>query len=437
MPEDRGRAVPPAGAGDRQRFLWETLTGLWPAPAEIVRRRRSIGRPGGDTAPERPTQAPGRTMDFLVFPHERNPVLLVPRRPRSAAAAALRAYKASASAADRLRFGAAALAAATGLAELLPDRIRITQPPGMLTPSTDSTDIVAYLRAVLGPDTLVALHVGGPRANRKPVLQAITPGGEVIAFVKVSVSPLTEDLVRAEAAALDLLGGLRLSHLRPPRLIHHGRWRGHEVLVQEAFPAGRPAQGLTGLTAAMTELAGVRGVERPTLAHSPYWLGLRSRLAELPRRDVAGPLLAVLESLAPQAGAISLEFGSWHGDWTPWNMTMSLGRARVWDWERFEAGVPVGYDALHYRLQGDIVRGGADPAAAAHTTLSGAAQTLAPFGVEPETAGLVAALYLTEIAARYVRDGQAEAGAKLGRIDAWLLPALAHHIQRPDGDTPR
>jgi hypothetical protein len=118
-------------------------------------------------------------------------------------------------------------------------------------------------------------------------------------------------------------------------------------------------------------------------------------------------------------------------------MTMSLGRARVWDWERFEAGVPVGYDALHYRMQGDIVRGGADPAAAAHTTLSGAAQTLAPFGVEPETAGLVAALYLTEIAARYVRDGQAEAGAKLGRIDAWLLPALAHHIQRPDGDTPR
>jgi hypothetical protein len=279
---------------------------------------------------------------------------------------------------------------------------------------------------------LVALHIGGPRANRKPVLQAITPAGEVTGFVKVSLNPLTAELVRAEAAALEFLGGVPLSHLQPPRLLHHGRWQDHEVLVQEAFPPGRPASGQAELTGAMTELAGVRGVSRLPVTGSPYWQSLRSRLAAL-RPGVAGPLLAVLGSLEPAAGAATLGFGSWHGDWTPWNMTMSRGRALVWDWERFETGVPVGYDAVHYRLQGDIVRGGADPAAAAAAVLAEAAAILTPLGIEPGAAGLVAALYLAELAARYARDGQAEAGARLGRTDTWLLPPLARHAQRLGG----
>ena len=37
----------------------------------------------------------------------------------------------------------------------------------------------------------------------------------------------------------------------------------------------------------------------------------------------------------------------------------------------------------------------------------------------------MARLYLVEIAARYLLDGQAAAGARLGRVEHWLLPALA------------
>ena len=36
----------------------------------------------------------------------------------------------------------------------------------------------------------------------------------------------------------------------------------------------------------------------------------------------------------------------------------------------------------------------------------------------------VAMLYLVEIGTRYLRDRQADAGARLGRVDAWLLPVL-------------
>jgi hypothetical protein len=449
QPPQAGPGRPPAGPG-RREYLWETLTALWPPPARISRRaprpfamnvtatgKDSPGRHSHGKRRRRGGVAPGGAaapgaVEFAVFPRERNPVLLIPLRPRRVAAAALRGYKASGDTRDRLRFGLAAAAAAAGLGRLAPDRISIE--PGTPAASTGGTaaDIAGYLRSVLGGDVSVALHVGAPRANRKPVLQVISSGGEVAGFVKVSLNPLTADLVRAEAATLELLAGAPLTHLRPPRLLHHGRWRGHEVLVQEAFRPGRPASGLPGLTAAMTELARLRGVSRRPATGSPYWQDLRARLAAL-RPGPAGPLLPALDALAATADGLTLAFGAWHGDWTPWNMTMSGGQAMVWDWERFATGVPVGYDAVHYRLQGDIVRGGADPTAAAEAALAGAAGILAPFGTEPDAAGLVAALYLTELAARYVSESQAEAGARLGKIDTWLLPALTRHMQRSGG----
>ena len=42
---------------------------------------------------------------------------------------------------------------------------------------------------------------------------------------------------------------------------------------------------------------------------------------------------------------------------------------------------------------------------------------------------LVATLYLAEIATRYLRDGQAEAGARLGDVGNWLLPVLLRHAR--------
>jgi hypothetical protein len=364
--------------------------------------------------------------EFLVLPNEGRATLLIPAHQRRAAAGALRHYKASGGARERLQFSALAVAAHIGLAEALPHRIRIE--PG---PATGTADIMGYLRATLRPDVLVSLHIGPPRANRKPVLQALTPNGEVIGFVKVGVDGLTCELVRAEAAALAFLAAAQLTRLQVPQLLHHGQWRDHEVIVQRAFSASRPARNGVELSAAMGEVAGLRGLRSLPAAQSSYWRRLRSRLHAVSQREIASPLLAALDELEVAAGASTLAFGSWHGDWTPWNMTMSQdGRALVWDWERFESDVPVGYDAVHYNLQGAMVRGRIPAETAAHVILTESPGILAPVGVGPESAGLVATLYLIEIAARYLHDGQAEAGALLGRIDTWLLPALVRHVQQ-------
>ena len=75
------------------------------------------------------------------------------------------------------------------------------------------------------------------------------------------------------------------------------------------------------------------------------------------------------------------------------------------------------------------------PVEAARALLAGAARTLARFRPAGRRGGLVAVLYLVELAARYLRDRQAEAGARLGHVDAWLLPAVEEHLAGSARDT--
>jgi hypothetical protein len=401
-----------AGPADRSEYLWDVLRILWPEPARITRTGRARLRRSGRT-------------EFLIVPDERRAKLLLPRRPRRAAAAALRHYKASADTPRRLMFRGLALGAQAGLADLLPQRITIEPRPG----SADA-DIAGYLSGVLGREVVISVRIGPPRANRKPVLELLTADGGLIGFAKVGVNALTRDLVRAEAAALGVLNAAPLERLGTPRLIHHGQWRDHEVLVQEALSGAAPPRKWAGLSQAMAELAEVQGVSQLPMGQSPYWRDLRQRLAACVQRDVAGQLLTAMSCLEPVASTTTVGFGSWHGDWTPWNMTMSGRRALVWDWERFQAGVPVGYDAVHYRLQA-LVDSGRAPQAAAEEIVARAATVLAPFGLQGDAASVVARAYLLEIAARYLTDGQAEAGARLGDVGNWLLPVLMRHAQQP------
>lgn len=414
-----GRAQRATGRGG---YVRETLGMLWPEPARITRTARAAPFPHRRDG----RAAPGQTRaEFIVLPNESRAVLLLPRRPRRAAAAAVRHYKASAGGSRRLLFRGLALAARAGLADLLPHRIAIEA-----AGTGPDTDVAAYLNAALGQDVVVSLRIGAARANRKPVLQLLSAHGGLVGFAKVGVTDLTCDLVRTEAAALAAFATLPLDRLAVPRLLHHGQWRGHEVLVQEGLSGSGPAANWAQLAGAMAELARVRDVTRQPVAQSPYWLALRPRLRGCAQQDLAASVLQALSALEPAAAATSLAFGSWHGDWTPWNMTMRRGRVMVWDWERFETGVPVGFDAIHYRLQQAVSRNDVAPQDAAEATLAGAAGALAPFGIEAAAAPLVATLYLAEIATRYLHDGQAEAGARLGDVGNWLLPVLLRHARK-------
>jgi hypothetical protein len=100
----------------------------------------------------------------------------------------------------------------------------------------------------------------------------------------------------------------------------------------------------------------------------------------------------------------------------------------VWDWERFARGVPVGFDAVHHELQKRIQSTG-DATGAVEATVRRVGELLAAFGVPGEACELTALLYLVDLAARYLTDRQAEAGARLGVLGTWLLPVLIRRVE--------
>ncbi len=275
------RAVPvPAGQG-RAGYLREVSALLWPPPASVTVSRAGLRAAAAPCASE-----------FIVLPGLSRPRLLVPPAARPAAAA-VRRYGEPGARATRLATRALSLALATGLGgAVLRGRVRVHAPPGADT-------IESYLAGALGHDVLVSMHLGEARANRKPVLQLLTPRGGPAGFAKIGINPLTCGLVRAERDALGRLGRARLAGLTVPEVLHYGQWRGLDVLVLGALPVWlrrRPVRW-PRLAAAMSEIAGVDGLRRAPLAGSSYWRRLTSRLAAADPGAGRSALAAALGSL--------------------------------------------------------------------------------------------------------------------------------------------
>ena len=345
--------------------------------------------------------------ELMVLPGHAKPRLIVPASRRTSAAA-VRRYGEPRSLRARMGVRGLSLLLRSGVGGVvLRDRVHVRPGGG---PSIES-----YLEEQLGRELEVSMYVGAPRANRKPVLQLIAPDGSAIGFAKIGISPLARQLVRDERDALGLLANAGLRNLIAPRVLHDGVWEGMPVMVLEPLAVEQKRVPLRAgqLEAAMAEVARVAGVEHLQLATSDYWLNLHERLADADQSADRRMLEAVLSELHARAGKETVEFGSWHGDWTPWNMASIRRGLLVWDWERFSTGVPVGFDALHHRLQGEVAPGRKAPLEAA--------TDLATRSESP----LVALLYLAELATRSLTDRQAAAGARLGATSRWLIPAIA------------
>lgn len=394
----------PADPG-RADYLREVAALFWPEPHEI-----STGR----------GQRAGRAADteFAVVPDLARPRLVVPISSRRAAATAIRRYAEPGSFKARARTAALAGAFATGLGPLLVrDRLRVhTGPAG-------ADSVQSYLRDALGEPVLLSMHVSRPRANRKPVLQLLAPDGRLVAYVKVGTSPLTRALVRAERDNLATVAAARLGSATAPTVLHHGRWHDLDLLALAPLPVWerRVSMREDALVATMREIAAIGGVRAYPLAESGYWAGLVDRVAQAPAAE--RPMLQSGLDRIGAAAAAPLAFGSWHGDWAPWNLACLADRLLVWDWERFTVGVPVGFDAMHWDLQTRILTPDHDPDEIISERLSRVGELLSPLDVPREQAPLVAALYLVEITTRYALDGQREAGGWSGLV-AGLLRAI-------------
>jgi len=363
---------------------------------------------------------------YIVVPGRRKPRVLIPAADRKVAAAALHRYARPAARGARLKRDAAVWALRLGIDRmLLPHRIEVGGAEG----------IDDHLAAVLGHEVHLSIHIGPARANRKPVLQILDGDATTVAFAKLGVNPLTRELVEAETNATRRLSEFcDLELVRVPKLLHAGNWNGHNLMVTSALPSwDAPSElGPSRRTAAMRELADACGTLRSPLGESDYAARLRTRLKDLCDRGEtdADTLQTAGETLLDRFSGTELTFGAWHGDWSPWNTRETEKLVYLWDLERFETGVPYGFDAAHYRLQDHIVTRGADPTTAVLGLVAEAPSVLAPMGVAPAEAEPTALLYLVDLAARYMGDQAERAGAALGALGRWLLPTLLRHIAR-------
>lgn len=405
------RAGKPLAAGSdpdetSPRAVFGLAESLW--PRAVISDRRH------------PPKGARRVADYLPIPSAADPRLLIPRGHRRSAAAALwrqpgRSVK------QRIRRNAAAFGVAAGFAAIAPRGI-----VGVDSAEPQEDTIESYFNRLFGFPVVLSLHLGKPRANRKPVVQVLTPRGGTVGFAKVGVDSLTNALVRNEAAALALIGQRRYQHLTASTVLSMGRWNTAEILVMSSLPVWRRQRALPAnrLLSAGREVAATVPLRRLALRD---WLRESGRLDDLHQladTPAARRLGFVITTLLDDWGDRPLVCGFWHGDWTPWNMAYVKGDLYVWDWERFSAPAPVGFDALHYALQEALVIRRHPPQAAVRLLIVRSPALLAAYDVNADTVCTVTAAYLCELAVRYLKDAQAEAGARLGRVEEWLIPEL-------------
>lgn len=399
-------------------YLREVTAQLWPGGYEfepVARLKRRHGAPDADT--------------FVVVPSMRNPKLLVPSRPRTAAAAAIGNFKAASSRRERAVMSALTVAARAGAFDLLPDRVRVA------ANRSQAEAIDAHLGAVLGRPVTVSLYVSRARAVRKPLLQVIDPRSGTFGYAKIGISTFTRRLVRAEADAVRLFGGQQWQVLRVADVLYSGTWRGHEVLVQSALGRGStPQLEQPELHRAMREVCGVRGMSTAELRGSSYWSALRDRIAARPDSPHRALLRRLYDALDAAIGGTQVQFGASHGDWAPWNLTALDNRILAWDWEKFEADVPAGLDAVHFRVQGAVVLGRQTPADAFANALDTAGMFLRELVPDPSLRRPTVLLYALHIVTRYLEDGELSAGAgRMSRLNTWLPGIVAAAELRSQG----
>jgi hypothetical protein len=141
-------------------------------------------------------------------------------------------------------------------------------------------------------------------------------------------------------------------------------------------------------------------------------------LPESPYQERLGEALQRLDEIA---GDLELVPGAWHGDWTPWNMARRRGLLQLWDWERFELGVPEGLDRCHYGVNAVCRRDGVTPGSVlAGLRLAG----VDPHASAPEGRPLAAA-YLAAVTCRYLVGAELEPGGAGRNRGLTMLAALS------------
>ncbi len=386
--------------------LLDTLRDLWPKSQQVqVARQRREARGEGNSSP-----------GFLVVPNAAAPRILIPAGNARAAAASMRRYSAAISPRETLQRWGLAMGLRAGAASLLlRDRVQLE--------SSGSASLMSHLEAVFSQTVSVSVSVGPARANRKPVLQVFDAKGRSLAFVKVGDSATASGHVMREAESLKVLGTQQFSSLELPSLIDMSQWNGMTVLVMTALDT-RPMSRGPGLARlrgrAVDELAAAFRQPQANLAQTPMWTALRADYPLLLDEEIRTLYGSCLDRLDSQFLDRLVDVGAWHGDFSPWNMAQRSHRLQLWDWERFELGVPTGMDRVHYALNRHLRTAGTT----LQTVFDGLEQGAPALADKSSEDAVVVAAYVASISLRYLLGAQGPGGESIDQKSRLMLSTL-------------
>lgn len=366
-----------------------------------------LGLGGAEVALLNPSRR-GRAT-HVPFPLRGTPRLLIPRRPASASAAAVRTSTTATSTRSRLLSGAGQALARLGATRWIPQAVALGGPGTFLH----------HMEELAGQKVVASVHLGPPRANRKPVVHLMDLHGRSVAFVKLGINELTCQRVRQEAEALRRLAEVSTPGLVVPELLQAGQWEGLDYLTMRPVATGSGLTSTRELRArVLRALADAFPRSKPDLAESPWWSRI---VADLDRCDddrESTTLRLAATSIVDRYGDVPVPQGAGHGDFSPWNVCAHSEYLAVWDWERFALDVPIGWDEIHFSLNASS--GG--PAAGLAKPHRDMVERLDPqTGSMPQ---LLIATYLLNRGVNFLVDRQSEAGLRRGPLNRWLLPAL-------------
>jgi hypothetical protein len=390
---------------------------MWPAiSGSQVALARGGGRPSSDVRV------------WAVMPSAANPTVLIPVSGR-AGGSALRQFNDSMSQMARVRKALVGAAVQGGAGALVARDRLVVSKAGV---GAEALDLIGSVlpRILDEPRIEVAISIGRQlRPNLKPVLQIMSPDGRVLAYAKIGWNDLTKELVRNEARSLRAWGSSPARLIEVPRLIHEGEWNGSAITVLSPNPHRLFRRGRRNTLPSadiLREVASLGGTERSALGTSPCWVRLKERIDTIAKKEASGDALrSVLTRLEASHGGEELTFGSCHGDWTPWNMSVAAGKLFVWDWERCARPTPVGYDALHFWFEVGFHKEGLDVATASRSALARSRDVLDRLDVAASSQRALLQLFLIERLLR-VEEGRV-AGVPVHRD---LSAALLHELGR-------
>ncbi len=301
----------------------------------------SQGKPGGS-----------RRKNYALFCLQDGRGFLLPLGCRRAGARALEIYHAQR---PKARAAKAFISAfmRRGIAPPWLPRVSLPEIRDARENGIEAASLFARLERLLGSRGLrFAVSFGTPGVHRKPVIQAISSGGEILAFVKVGWNPETRALVLHEGDILQNMKDLPFDSFAVPRVIYLDEWNGLSLLVEEA-PRGKTTSAPLQLAPYLPVLAELYALHarRQRLTESVFWNNLVQRAAIAQKGAYGGLVLRCLRAVEGALGSDTIPFHYRHGDFISSNTAWQNGKAILFDWEYADREGPPGYDGFHFLYQ--------------------------------------------------------------------------------------